>query len=75
MPKPSTGFKRNIRQINGIKSYYTQRDKDTSISGNPLFFAEFDIVNTGDIPAKKIAIYICPILMLFFPQVSAMLPL
>lgn len=65
MPKPSTGFKRNMRQINGIKSYYTQRDKDTSISGNSLFFAESDIVNRGDIPDKKIAIYICPILMLF----------
>ena len=64
-PKPSTGFKRNTGQINGRKGYHTQRDKDTPISGNPLFFAETDIVNRGDIPDKKITIYICPILMLF----------
>ena len=63
--KLSMGFKTNIRQINGKKSYYMQRENDTSISGNPLFFAEADMVNRGGIPDKNPSVYICPILMLF----------
>lgn len=64
VPKPSMGLKRNVGQINRRKSYYTQSDKDTSISGNPLF-TETDTVSRGDIPDKKITVCICPILMLF----------